>query len=309
MSVSSSYYWELVHNGGGDNSIGWVCKSQSGNDWERGGNSYVNGASDSTRDFWFNINQNFVPYSYADYVYRWSNLRPDFLMYDYYPFKSDGSFGSNYYSDMEIVRIMSMSAQIPFWTYIQSCSIPNDLRIPNANEIRYQIYTSLAYGCKGYSYFLYWTPTSGITNGLVSNNGMINTTLYNAARDTNAEVQKLGSALLSLNSQAVYHTGSLAAGTTVLPSSFFFKPTDTALPMIIGYFTNNAGRKFIMAVNRDFSSSRTITFTLNPKPSAITEISKSTGSEISTNYNSGTGLVSASFAPGEGKLFALPTGY
>jgi len=310
VSANTAYFWELTHNGGGDNAIGWVINS-GGNDWERSGNAYINGTSYPNSDFWFTINQNLTCGSYEDYVYRWAKMRPDFLMYDYYPWLiTANSIRSSYYSNMEIIRNQSLKAQIPFWTYIQSSGDTGYLRVPNASEMRYQIYTSLAYGCKGYSYFLYWTPSgSSINNGLILSDGTVNTPVYNAARDINAEVLNLGATLNTLTSQNIYHTGALPSGTTELPSSFFFKPSDTSLPVVIGYFTNSSGRKFIMAVNRDIANSRTISFNLYPKPSSMTEISKTTGSEISTNYNSSTGIISGSFAPGEGKLFALPAGY
>lgn len=62
-------------------------------------------------------------------------------------------------------------------------------------------------------------------------------------------------------------------------------------------------------VNRDYANARTLSFSLPSKPSAVTEWSKTTGAEIATNYNAATGKLSASFAPGEGRLFALPAGY
>lgn len=310
VTPNTSYYWELVHNGGGDNSVGWVVRSSIGTNWERSGAAYINGVQ-SDSDFWFTINQNLIATSYEDYVYRWANQRPDFLMYDLYPFLSDGTFRSCYYSNMEVVRRQSLQAGIPFWTYIQSCGIVNDLRTPNANEIRYQVYTSLAYGCKGYSYFLYWTPdaSTGIQNGIILPDGTVNTAVYNAVRDTNAEVLKLGPVLKTLTSQAVYHTGTLPALTTAIPSDFFFKPSNTSVPTVMGYLTDGSGRKYIFAVNRDEVNSRTISFNVTPKPSTVKEISKTTGNEADTNYNASTGVLSASFAPGEGRLYVLPAGY
>jgi hypothetical protein len=69
------------------------------------------------------------------------------------------------------------------------------------------------------------------------------------------------------------------------------------LNVIISYFKNYDGRKYILAVNRSVVDSATFTFTVNPAPSTVKEISKSTGAEVNTNYSSGQ--LSGSFLPGE----------
>jgi hypothetical protein len=69
-----------------------------------------------------------------------------------------------------------------------------------------------------------------------------------------------------------------------------------------------------MLTNRDYSNSQTnITFNFGPAmPSAVSEISKNTGTEVTLvqgTYTSGTGALVITLAPGEGRLFALPVGY
>lgn len=307
----TSYYLELTHDGGWNNIVSDFVRSSPGIDWERGGSAYVNNVQIPNSDFWITINQNIIARSYEDYVYRWAKLRPDFLMYDYYPFAINDGFHASYYSNLEVIRKQSLTAGIPFWSYIQSCGIDNSLRVPNANEIRYQVYTNLTYGCKGINYFLYQTPdiSTGIHDGIILPDGTVNTSLYNAIKDVNAQVLKIGPTLIGLTSQAVYHSGELATGTIELPGNFFFQPTQTSEPVITGYFKNSSGRKYIMVTNRDYINSRSITFILNPKPTSVKEISKITGKEVYTNYSRITGKLSSTFAPGEGKLYVMPIGY
>nr|WP_286672464.1 discoidin domain-containing protein [Cohnella hashimotonis] len=307
VSPNTSYYWELTHGGGGDNSVGGVVKSANGTEWEKDGTAYVAG-SPSGGDFWFTLNQNLTAFSYEDYVYRWASKNPDFLMYDHYPFSASGGIGADYYSNMEIIRRQSLAASIDFWTYIQAVGVTGMLRAPSEAEMRYQVYTSLAYGAKGINYFTYETPSGQgepFHDGILLPDGTKNAS-YTYAQNINAEVLKLGPKLLSLTSRAVYHTGSLPAGTTALPSSFFLQPSNAADPLVIGYSTDADGRAYVMVTNRDTVNSRTVSFTLSPKPSAVTEISKTTGAEVATNYDAATGAMSASFAPGEGRLYALP---
>lgn len=54
----------------------------------------------------------------------------------------------------------------------------------------------------------------------------------------------------------------------------------------------------------------TLDFNFSPKPASITEISKSTGLEVSVpGYNATTGVLSITLIQGEGRLFALPAGF
>ncbi|MFC5403235.1 hypothetical protein [Cohnella soli] len=312
VQPNTTYYMELTHNGGGDNSIGWVVRSNNGSKWINDGTGYVNGSAIAS-DFWFTLNQNIQGGTYEDYVYRWASKDPDVLIFDHYPFLTNGGMTTDYYTNLEIIRRQALAANIDFWPYIQSVGFNNTNRAPSQSDLRYQIYTSLAYGAKGYIYFTYWTPASSggesFSQGLILPNGTKNTS-YTWASAINAEVLQLGPVLMSLTSQAVYHTGSaLPASTTALPGTFFWKPDDASAPLIISYFTDGSGRKYVMVVNRDIGSARTVSFTLSPKPASVKEISKSNGTEINTNYNAATGAISATFAAGEGKLFALPVGY
>lgn len=106
---------------------------------------------------------------------------------------------------------------------------------------------------------------------------------------------KLGPKLLSLPSRAVYHTGTLPAGTTALPSNFIIQPANASDPLVFGSFADSSGRKYVMVTNRDTVNSRTVSFVLPSQPSGVTEISKTTGSEVSTDYNSTTGAMSSSY--------------
>lgn len=316
VSPNSTYYIELVHAGGGNGIVGWVVRSVTGTKYYSGGQAYVNGNAIQS-DFWMTINQN-ITTLYEDYIYKWAANEPDVLSFDHYPFRVGGTVTDDYYTNLEIVRGQTLMAGIDFWSFLQSHGEPGYLRVPNQHEMRYQIYTNLAYGAKGLQYFMYWNVDpaetsfiSGILdyegNKIMAPDGL--NTMYEYNRQVNQEVLKLGTTLKTLESQAVYHTGTLPTSTAALPAAFFWKPADTSQPLIISYFQNDAGRKYVMVVNRDYSNSRTVSFEVDAHPATVMEVSKSTGLEISTNYNSVTGILSSTFAPGEGRLYALPTGY
>lgn len=306
VQPSTVYYMELTHNGLGNDSIGWVTRSNTGTKWYSSTSSaYVNGTKIQS-DFWFTVDQNIEALTYEDYVYRWVSTQPDVLVYDHYPFLTNGSVHELYYPNLEVIRDQALGGSVDFWSYLQSVGINNWLRMPSENDMRYQIYTNLAYGAKGFIYFTYTTPFGdpSIHDAIILPDGTRNIS-YDWAKDLNAEVLNLGGALTKLTSQAVYHTGSLPAATTALPDDFFWQPDDKTKPIIVSYFKDDQNREYVMIVNRDSEVNRTLSFTLSSNPAAIKEVSKVTGMEIDTNYNPGTGKMTAAFAPGEGKLYAI----
>ncbi len=47
----------------------------------------------------------------------------------------------------------AQEANIPFWTFVQTCSFNSGRRIPTEADILWQVNTALAYGAKGIQYF------------------------------------------------------------------------------------------------------------------------------------------------------------
>lgn len=303
VQENTLYYMELTVEGTA--SIDGVVRSNNGDNWMNGGTAYKNGSLIDT-DLWFTIDQDIQGGTYEDYVYRWVSTQPDVLSFDFYPYARWEEFRAGYYANLEIIRKQSLSAGIDFWSYMQSVG-HNFQRVPNESEMRYQVYTNLVYGAKGYMWYTYFTPP-GHNNGLILPDGTKNDSYY-YAKDIGAEVQFLGSTLLKLNSKAVYHTGStIPDSTTALPTNFFWQQVGDQ-PTVIGHFNHENGRKYVMVVNQDYKNSQTLSFQLAPGISSVMEVSKSSGAEVSTNYNSTTRMLSDSFAPGEGRLYALDASF
>ncbi|MCD9025803.1 cadherin-like domain-containing protein [Cohnella sp. NL03-T5] len=313
VSPNTMYYFELTHNGGGDQKIGWVIRSVIGEDWEEG-TAYLAGQPINS-DWWFAINgEDKSLKEYESIVRRWADTHPDVLSFDAYPYRIDGGLDeygihSSYYPTLEAMRKVSVEKGIDVWSNIQSVGLANVMKVPTEADMRYQIYSNLAYGVKGLIYFTYWTPPNEwgeqFDNGIVDANGN-RTDKYNYAKAANADVLKLGPTLLKLNSQAVYHTGpTLPVSTTALPGNFYWQLSNPAQSTVIGSFIDAVARKYVMVVNKDRTNSQNIAFMLPGKPQSVKEVSKTTGTEVVTNYNRFTGNLSADFAPGEGKLFVI----
>lgn len=255
-----------------------------------------------------------VPGSYMNYLNGWVNavgaFQLKYLTLDTYPFGAGSGISGSYFQDIANLRSAGISNNIKTAVYLQSVGLSPGLRRPNANELRWNVYTNLAYNVKGLYWFTWFQPVItgyAFTPAIMNSNGT-KTDLYIPAQTLSGEVKKLGPTLMGLSSRDVYHKGSKPTGTTLVPANYFFQPT-TVYDQIISHFSNDAGRSYVMVVNRDHANSRTLSFNLPSKPTAITEVSKSTGAEVSTTYSNVTGNISASFLPGEGKLYAISTDF
>ncbi|MBP1996989.1 cohesin domain-containing protein [Paenibacillus eucommiae] len=243
---------------------------------------------------------------FEDYVNGWLDTNPDMISFDQYPYLGSGFNEKVHYQSLEYFRERSLLYNTDFWAYIQSMAYDYfDMVKPNESQMRFQIYSTLAYGAKGYVYFTYYTP-DGMEDGLIKPDGTKNDT-YEYAKKVNGEVLNLGSALLSLTSKDVYHTGGVPPFARALPSTYFWQPSGTGpeMPMIVSRFENEDGREYVMVVNKDLENAHSQSFVLSTLPGSVKEVSKTTGLEAAAAYNAGTGSLSADFAPGEGRLYVL----
>lgn len=256
------------------------------------------------------------PSEHLSYMKKWVTTvgasKLQYLSMDTYPFKDDGSIGSYYYQDLANLRAAGLSYNLKTAAYLQANG--DNLagyRRPNANELRWNVYNSLAYGVKGLYWFTWFQPEiytpNNFTTAIMDGSGN-KTDLYIPAQTLGSEVKKLGPTLMGLTSRDVYFKGTIPTGTTEIPTNYFWNPT-TSFNQILSHFANEDGRSYVMVVNRDYANSRTLSFNLPSKPSAVTEVSKSTGAEVGTNYSNTTGNISAAFLPGEGKLYAISSDF
>jgi hypothetical protein len=97
---------------------------------------------------------------YATYLGRFvDTVQPSLLSYDLYPFQKHHGDWHQYLECLAVVADKAKQANIPFMNVVQAGGWDTSLRIPNANELRYQVYTTLAYGAQGICYFNSRMPT------------------------------------------------------------------------------------------------------------------------------------------------------
>ncbi|MDO8683236.1 MAG: hypothetical protein Q7N50_07135 [Armatimonadota bacterium] len=252
-----------------------------------------------------------------DYVRRFvREVQPPVLCFDHYPLVEE-TFDQLYYSNLESIRRVTMEAGIPFWAFIQLTGY-NKSREATEAEMRLQVYSVLAYGGKGYSYFCYWDPGGDglfkFEGGIISKDGQ-RTDHFADAQRINKRAQALGKYLLGMRSTGVYHVGTIYKGCQPLPEDAVVRPKEGFVKprffyrtgqLIFGFFEDAKGEKWAMVVNRDYAHNVHTRFALSPKIAALEEVAGPDwiGADRLTPEGADR-LVALRFYPGDARLFRL----
>jgi len=247
--------------------------------------------------------------TYETYVDQYCRIvHPKIISYDHYALMNDGSLRGDYFENLEIIRRQGIKHHIPF-NYIL-LSIPHGpYRDPSEADLRWQVYTALAYGARGIMYFTYTTPKDpewNFHNAIIDENGKP-TAKYEWVKKINGEVKKLAPTLMKLDSVAVYHTGTVPQGAKPLPEGGLITGISGG-EYVIGQFNSESGQRYAMFVNRSFKNISEAKISFSQKV-ALYEVNPASGREKTLIVDDdGAGSVwSASFAPGEGKLVRIET--
>ena len=102
--------------------------------------------------------------TYTDYVNSFLNTVPtQVLSFDVYPIREDDGnlyVYSLYYENLEIISAAAKAKNIPFWAFALSTA-HGIYPVPTLAQLRFQVYSNLAYGAQGIQYFTYWLPSDG----------------------------------------------------------------------------------------------------------------------------------------------------
>jgi len=255
---------------------------------------------------------------YDEHVARFvREVKPEVLSMDHYPLMRPGSDTREAYcANLECFRRHSLAAGIPFWNYFYSMPF-NDRLDPTEAQIRWQIYTSVAYGAKGVLYFCYWTPGKGAAGAgefpkggaLLTAEGL-KTRHYEEARRINTELKNLGPTLMTLTSTGVYRV-TTETNTTALAGSPIRKLErvggDPTGEFIIGAFSRADGRRAVLIVNHNYSYTAWPTVEFDADPKEVAEVSKATGKAAPvTDDSPELKGIQISFGAGDARLFLLP---
>jgi hypothetical protein len=236
--------------------------------------------------------------NYADYLERFiSTCHPRILSYDNYSIMDDGSLRNNYWTNLEAVRNAALKDDLIFWNIVLSVAHFN-YREASAADLRFEAYTSLAYGARGLAYFTYFAPpVGGYRDAPVDQFGH-ETPVWHHMQNVNLQVQNLGPTLLELKSDEVYHIGQAPTGCHG-PSTNSLVSGVSGDNWLVGDFTHKDGSRYALIVNKDLAKSRPVSAQFRKSPKALKHICPYNGSIIAFEGEY------VWLAPGQGALLKL----
>ncbi len=232
---------------------------------------------------------------------------PDVLSMDHYPMFTPTADGRQGYIDnLASMREVSLEAGIPFWNFFNTMPFGPHFD-PTESQLRWQIYSSLAYGAKGVLYFCYWTPRGGEfpKGGAIITAEGRRTRHYDQARRINAELKAMGPTLMALTSTGVRRIQRGDDVAALLTGSPIASITDGEY--LIGEFTHVDGRRAVLLNNYDFAYTSWPTVEFVAPLEQVTEVDRVTGEERAVIDDSpDTDGLQVSLDAGEGRLFLMP---
>src|SRR4051794_7252685 len=223
------------------------------------------------------VDEKYLGMTYEDYISKFcSTVKPKLVCYDHYAL-FDGVERDIYFANMEIVRRHALKCNAAMG-FIFQCTPHGTYRDPSETDLRWQVNTGLAYGCKALLYFTYFTPTdadSNFHNGILDAKGK-RTPHFAMAKAINGELKNLSSTLIRLTSTAVYHTAPVPSGCIALPGDAPILVKEGG-PLVLGFFKHDDGSQWAIIVNRDLHKPTATMLRFDPKTKGIEELSSQTG--------------------------------
>ena len=241
--------------------------------------------------------------AYQDHLRRYIDaVKPSLVSYDHYQFAKQGDT-PDYFLNLMMIRRTALEARVPFLNIVQACTWTPSMRVPGPEELRYLIYTTLAYGGQGISYYVYCTP--GHTGGIALADGTP-TPLYDALKSLNREFVAIAKELQPLRSLAVYHAGTSPPGSEPLPPKAPFRfdppvaplaysPPERVRGFLLGYFGTEDKPSHVVVVNLDYKTEATVVLA---GPGSLEALDATSGA-----WSAASGArLELRLAPGGGKL-------
>ena len=174
---------------------------------------------------------------YDGFIERFiQEVHPPVLLNCHYAPLVDGSDRPEYYANLETFRDHALRNDIGLMAFVLCTEITGRYRRPSDSDLRWQVYTALAYGAQG---IWYWNwrikpdEKRGFTEGLVMHDTGQPTKNYHLVKAINAEVLAIGDVLMKLRSRHVFHTGdAIPPGATRFPDRG--DPGSSAIRRFIG---------------------------------------------------------------------------
>lgn len=235
----------------------------------------------------------------------------DYLSHDYYPFRSGGSVWQDIFADMEVMRRVAYeNGRLKTHAFPQSTAWIGT-RMPTKDEMRWNVYSYLAYGFKALSWFNLVCPGSsdsegeGFNDSLIYRDGTIrDPELYAFWSDLNWEVRGLSDILMNQDVAHAYHVRKVTQGVEYLPDDFFLQPKGKNDFIVSVMEPKEGNDNYIMLFNKSTSRSATCHFSVDASEVKWLEyFDPKIGEYIPVTFNQN--MLEEDFLPGEGKIYRL----
>ncbi len=251
---------------------------------------------------------------YDDHVRRFmAEVDVDVLSMDHYPaMRPDADGRQGYCDNLETLRRHADAAGIPFWNFFNTMPFGPHYD-PTEAQLRWQVYTSLAYGAKGVLYFCYWTPAGDEfpRGGAIITAEGRRTRHYEQAKRLNAAVRNLGPTLMGLRCHGVIRPPAAIESATGAVDTALLAGSPlrhlTAGDFLIGVFSHADGRRAVLLNNYSYAHTAWPTVEFSAPLEQVREVDPASGQEVAVVDDSPAmpGL-QLSLDAGEGRLFLLP---
>jgi len=212
-------------------------------------------------------------------------VKPPILSYDNYAIGEKVSFSYGFWANISDIRSAALAANIPFHNIILTSAHWN-YRIPNASDLRLQIYGSLAYGARGLGYYKFVSeplsvldaPDLGNFREAPLDEFHEKTETWRHMRNLNRQVQNLAPHLLKLRSDDVYHVGEIPERNHGISEKNLVTGLDSGLGFVIGDFTHlEDGSRWVLIVNKTLDESAFCRPKFRTTPKSVRYVSPVTG--------------------------------
>ena len=213
--------------------------------------------------------------TYEEYLESYiQTVRPTFLSYDFYALMADGTVREGYFQNLEVVRAAAQRSNLPFWNTVLS-NAHFHYADPTDAGLRFQLYTTLAYGARGISYFTYFTPNVGNYRlGPIDQFGQ-KTATWSLLRNVNLQLHRIGPVYVKLRSLGVFHHPDVPAGCQGIETSRWVARLDGG-NLMAGEFEGPDKEPFVLVVNKSLQQSAQLSVQFK-EPGRIQFVSPYTG--------------------------------
>ena len=192
--------------------------------------------------------------TYDEYIEQFAaTVKPPFISYDNYSLINDGSLRDGYFQNLEAAWATALRHKVPFWNIVLG-NAHFAYAEPSDGGFAFQLYTTLAYGARGISYFTYFTPALGNYRLAPLDQFNHRTPTWDMLRRANLQVHRLAPTYLKLTSTGVFHHPEVPVGSKALKDSRLVADLGGG-NFVVGEFDGPGGKPYVLVVNKDRKAS------------------------------------------------------